>query len=93
MAFVIQNIETGKFVKHTGKQDDYPFVEVDRQEDAEQYSNFPHASYVATWYVDYFYDWRVIDTETGKTYIRNDRKQSPIGPRFVPEPPAGAMHV
>ncbi len=89
MGFVIQNIKTGKYLKHNGKTDDYPFDDVDRQEDAEVYPSFPHATFVSTWYTDYFEEWRVIDTETAKTYIRNKQE----GLRFVPEPPTGIAHV
>lgn len=74
MACVIQNIETGKYIKHNGNYnpEQYCYDDVDKQEDAEQFPNLQHAFYAATWYADMFEKWRVIDAATGDSYVKDE---------------------
>lgn len=69
MAYVIQDITTGKYLKHSGTLEDHPFHDVDLIEHAEQYQDFDHAAFAAFWYADMSRKWRVIDTVTGQAFI------------------------
>lgn len=77
MTCVIQNVSTGKFLKHNGKYDpeQYCYDDVENQEDAEQFPNLQHAFYAATWYADMFEKWRVIDTVTGTSYVKDENRK------------------
>ncbi|PZM64833.1 hypothetical protein [Paenibacillus dendritiformis] len=73
MSFIIQDIATGVYLKHTGTDSiDHPYRDVKTPEAAEQFPSFDHACYAAFWYADFSRQWRVIDTVTGRTFIRHE---------------------
>jgi hypothetical protein len=74
MTCVIQNVETGTYLKHNCnfEIEQYSYDDVERQEDAERFSSLQHAFYAATWYADMFEKWRVIDTQTGISYVKGE---------------------
>lgn len=64
--YVIQDIDTGKFAKHSGeKGQDFPFIYVDRADQAESYENLDHALYVGFWHMEVGRKYRVIDYDHG----------------------------
>lgn len=79
--FIIQNIETEKYLQHIGNNMiEHPFRDVEFPDEAEQYKDFDHVSYVAFWYAEYTKKWRIIDLTTKKSYIHD------TAGRFKPEP-------
>ncbi|MGG3890252.1 hypothetical protein [Metabacillus fastidiosus] len=75
MAFVIQDIDNQKYLKHTGNhEEDHPYYDVNSPDKAEKFSTFDHVSYVAFWYCDMFRNWRIIDLETNNIYVKEGRK-------------------
>lgn len=73
MSFIIQDIATGVYLKHTGTDSiDHPYRDVKTPEAAEQFPSFDHACYAAFWYADFSRQWRVIDTVTGRSFVRHE---------------------
>lgn len=72
--FVIKNVKTGKFAKHTGETDsggyyvEYPWELVDSSEEAQQYTSHEHANEVAFWHLDNKDKWLVVDTTSKAEY-------------------------
>lgn len=63
---VIQDIETGLFLKHDGTDRlDFPFYYVARADKAERYERLSHALYVAYWMGEIGQKYRVIDYDHG----------------------------
>ncbi|WP_052350290.1 hypothetical protein [Paenibacillus gorillae] len=52
MAFVIQDIKSEKYLKHDGTDNDHPYDDVEKVEEAEQFPNYKHACFAAFWYAD-----------------------------------------
>jgi hypothetical protein len=65
MVYVLQNVKTKKYLKHNGNYDPeaYPYIDVDKIEDAEHYPSFPHADHVRMWNVDYTEKFEIVTYE------------------------------
>ncbi|MGF9769459.1 hypothetical protein [Bacillus sp. AFS059628] len=63
MAYVIQNTKTKKYLKHKEKYEplSYGFYDVNKPEQAEQYSSREHAEYAMTWHADMSEPYQVIE--------------------------------
>ncbi|MBB6672995.1 hypothetical protein [Cohnella nanjingensis] len=70
MPYIIQDMDTGAWLKHkTGHGDDHPFEDVFDQTVAERYVGFEHVCYVAFWYTDKDRKWRIVDVESEETFV------------------------
>ncbi|MCD9025773.1 hypothetical protein [Cohnella silvisoli] len=70
MPYIIQDIDSSAYLKHSGSlTEDHPFIDVEHQEQAESYQDFAHITYVAFWYTDHSRKWRIIDLDTGDSFI------------------------
>lgn len=71
---VIQDIDNGKYLKHDGTESDtFPFVFVDRPDQAEKYEDLGHALHVARYYTEVGHKYRVIDYDAGGVqYVLTD---------------------
>jgi hypothetical protein len=80
MPYVIQDMATEKYLKHRGVDSvEHPFRDVDAMDQAELYVHFDHACHAAFWYADRKRNWRIVDDESGRSFI-HDR-----GVDFKPE--------
>lgn len=84
--YVIKDVETGNFAKHTGETInneryqyvEYPWELVDSIDAAQQYTTLEHANEIAFWHLDHYKNWLIVDTETGEEYEKKTGKYLPV---------------
>ncbi|PAF19718.1 hypothetical protein [Terribacillus saccharophilus] len=59
--FVIKNVKSGHFAKHTGKDELYPWTTVESINDAQEYETIDHANEIAFWHMAIHEKWIVVD--------------------------------
>ena len=70
--FVIQDCASGLYLKHDETDGiDHPYVDVEKMDDATVWTTLEHVSYVLWWYVSVHKEYRIIDLDTNRSYVKD----------------------
>lgn len=75
--FVIQDVQSNKYLKHIGEELDHPYEDVDSTDKATIWRTLEHVSYVLWWYVDIYRSYRVINLDTVECFVKDKNRGIP----------------